>query len=85
MIDTAVKSMVDFSMDSRFVPVKGQQLFSQIHVFLKPGELLGEPSEGGFYARAWHMARADSFDPAENDPTSNDFESEPDTAELTPS
>ena len=40
------------------------KLFSQLHVFLKPGELLGEPIEGEFYARMWKMARADSFEPA---------------------
>ncbi|HEY8331291.1 MAG TPA: FMN-binding glutamate synthase family protein [Pseudomonas sp.] len=40
------------------------KLFSQLHVFLKPGELLGEPIEGEFYARMWQMARADSFEPA---------------------
>ncbi|WKE64281.1 FMN-binding glutamate synthase family protein [Gallaecimonas kandeliae] len=40
------------------------RLFSQIHVFLKPGELLQERIEGDFYARVWHMARSDSFEPA---------------------
>ncbi|MED5524252.1 FMN-binding glutamate synthase family protein [Gallaecimonas pentaromativorans] len=38
------------------------RLFSQIHVFLKPGELLDESFEGEFYSRMWKMARADSFD-----------------------
>ena len=40
------------------------KLFSQLHVFLKPGELLGERIAGEFYARMWKMARADSFAPA---------------------
>ncbi|WP_115718163.1 FMN-binding glutamate synthase family protein [Gallaecimonas mangrovi] len=38
------------------------RLFSQIHVFLKPGELLDETFEGEFYSRMWKLARADSFD-----------------------
>lgn len=38
------------------------RLFSQLHYFLKPGELLSERIEGEFYARIWNMARADSFD-----------------------
>ncbi|WP_444884890.1 FMN-binding glutamate synthase family protein [Microbulbifer sp. PSTR4-B] len=58
------------------------QLFSQIHVYLKPGELLRAHDEGGFYARAWRMARADSFDPTENGPAGIDSESEAGTAEL---
>ncbi|MBS7661399.1 FMN-binding glutamate synthase family protein [Pseudomonas lalucatii] len=37
------------------------KLFAQQHVFLKPGELLGEAIEGEFYARMWQLARADSF------------------------
>ena len=40
------------------------RLFSQQHVFLKPGELLSGDIEGEFYARMWKMARADSFDAA---------------------
>ncbi len=40
------------------------KLLAQQHVFLKPGELLGGPIEGEFYARMWQMARADSFAPA---------------------
>jgi len=39
-------------------------LFSQKHVYLKPGELLGGQIEGEFYARMWRMAQADSFAPA---------------------
>ncbi|MDH5858235.1 FMN-binding glutamate synthase family protein [Lampropedia aestuarii] len=38
-------------------------LFSQLHVFLKPGELLSGEIEGEFYSRMWAMARADSFEP----------------------
>lgn len=38
------------------------RLFSQLHYFLKPGELLSEQIEGEFYGRLWKMARADSFD-----------------------
>jgi hypothetical protein len=40
------------------------KLFAQQHVFLAPGELLGDQIEGEFYERMWRMARADSFDPA---------------------
>ena len=40
------------------------QLFSQLHTFLQPGELLGGTTPHHFYAEAWHLARADSFDPA---------------------
>lgn len=39
------------------------KLYSQLHVFLKPGELLGGEIEGEFYRRMWNMARADSFEP----------------------
>lgn len=39
------------------------KLFSQMHVFLKPGELLGGEINGEFYSRMWQMARADSFEP----------------------
>lgn len=40
------------------------RLFSQLHYFLKPGELLSGKIEGEFYERMWNMARADSFDAA---------------------
>ncbi len=40
------------------------KLYSQLHVFLKPGELLSGHIEGEFYRRMWAMAQADSFDPA---------------------
>ena len=41
------------------------KLFSQLHVFLKPGELLTGEVNGEFYSRMWQMARADSFEPNE--------------------
>ncbi len=41
------------------------KLFSQLHVFLKPGELLSGKISGEFYERMWKMARADSFAPSE--------------------
>ena len=41
------------------------KLYSQLHVFLKPGELLREEVSGEFYRRMWAMARADSFDAAQ--------------------
>ncbi|MGC8116510.1 FMN-binding glutamate synthase family protein [Metapseudomonas otitidis] len=42
------------------------RLFSQLHVFLKPGDLLRDDLEADFYARMWAMARADSFEAACN-------------------
>jgi len=44
------------------------KLFSQEHVFLKPGALLSGQVSGEFYERMWKMARADSFDPAPPEP-----------------
>ena len=38
-------------------------LFSDLHTFLKPGELLSGSIESEFYARMWRMARSDSFAP----------------------
>lgn len=38
------------------------RLFSQLHIFLEDGELLGTDSERDFYAAAWRLARAESFD-----------------------
>ena len=38
-------------------------LFSDLHQFLKPGELLSGSIESEFYARMWRMARSDSFAP----------------------
>ena len=35
--------------------------FSQLHVFLKPGELLGDACENGFFAENWKRASADTF------------------------
>lgn len=40
------------------------RLFSQLHVFLKPGDLLRDDLEADFYAHMWAMARADSFEAA---------------------
>jgi hypothetical protein len=40
------------------------KLYSQLHVFLKPGELLDGRIDGEFYRRMWAMARADSFEPS---------------------
>ena len=40
------------------------RLFSHLHYFLKPGELLSGNIEGEFYERIWRMARSDSFDAA---------------------
>jgi glutamate synthase domain-containing protein 2 len=40
------------------------KLYSQLHVFLKPGELLSGEVSGEFYARMWQMAQASSFAPA---------------------
>lgn len=39
------------------------KLFSQIHYFAKPRELLDGASASEFYRVSWDMARADSFDP----------------------
>ncbi len=39
------------------------RLFSDLHQFLKPGELLSGSIESDFYARMWRMARSDSFAP----------------------
>ena len=43
------------------------RLFSQVHLFLKPGELLSGSIDSEFYARMWRMARSDSFDPEMGD------------------
>ena len=42
-------------------------LFSDLHTFLKPGELLSGSIESEFYARMWRMARSDSFAPESGD------------------
>lgn len=44
------------------------RLFSQLHVFLEPGELLREQSTGEFYPRMWRMAQARSFEPLPTPP-----------------
>ena len=38
------------------------RLFSDLHVFLQPGELLTGLCEHAFYRRNWDLARAESFD-----------------------
>jgi glutamate synthase domain-containing protein 2 len=40
------------------------KLYSQLHVFLKPGELLSGEVSGEFYSRMWSLAQAQSFAPA---------------------
>lgn len=42
------------------------RLFSQLHVFLQPGALLGDRHTDDFYGRMWRLARADSFELAQN-------------------
>ena len=44
------------------------RLFSQIHVFLAPGELLQDSISAEFYARMWRMAHPDSFAPLAVEP-----------------
>lgn len=41
------------------------KLYSQMHVFLKAGELLSGHIDGEFYRRMWNMAQAESFSPTE--------------------
>ncbi|HYW16460.1 MAG TPA: FMN-binding glutamate synthase family protein [Allosphingosinicella sp.] len=38
------------------------RLFSQLHVFLEPGELLEGKCERDFYCQSWELGRPDSFD-----------------------
>ena len=38
------------------------RLFSQLHVFLEPGELIEGRRKRSFYSHAWDLARPDSFD-----------------------
>ncbi len=38
------------------------RLLSQLHAFLKPGELLAPTAEPGFYQASWARAQAESFD-----------------------
>lgn len=37
------------------------RMFSQLHIFLEEGELLGDSHNRDFYSAAWRLARADSF------------------------
>ncbi|OLO13070.1 FMN-binding glutamate synthase family protein [Chromohalobacter japonicus] len=39
------------------------KLFSHLHPFLEPGELLRDPGQRPFYGRIWRMAQAQSFAP----------------------
>ncbi|MCX5495311.1 FMN-binding glutamate synthase family protein [Kaistia dalseonensis] len=39
------------------------RLFSDLHRFLKPGELLTESNDAPFYTASWRTAQAESFDP----------------------
>jgi hypothetical protein len=43
------------------------KLFSQLHPFLKPRELLEPNSPNEFYDMSWAMARVDSFDAVKAD------------------
>lgn len=38
------------------------RFFSEMHYFLKPGELLSGSTEGAFYQKMWRLAQVDSFD-----------------------
>jgi hypothetical protein len=38
------------------------RLFSQLHVFLEPGELIEGKRKRTFYSHAWDLARPDSFE-----------------------
>jgi glutamate synthase domain-containing protein 2 len=38
------------------------RMFSQLHIYLEPGELLGDAHDRDFYSAAWRAARADSFE-----------------------
>ena len=38
------------------------RMFSQLHIFLEPGELLVEAHNRDFYSAAWRSARSDSFE-----------------------
>ncbi|KAF1054444.1 MAG: Glutamate synthase [NADPH] large chain [Stenotrophomonas maltophilia] len=43
------------------------RLYSHLHYFLKPGELLSGDIEGEFYQRMWRMARSDSFEASDDE------------------
>ena len=57
------------------------KLFSQLHVFLTPGELLTGEVQGEFYSRMWQVARADSFEPHSEDATAKNKLCDADTFE----
>lgn len=38
------------------------RMFSQLHIFLKKGELLSDVHDRDFYSSAWRLARAESFE-----------------------
>jgi hypothetical protein len=38
------------------------RMFSQLHIFLEDGELLGDRHNRDFYSEAWRLARAGSFE-----------------------
>jgi len=40
------------------------RMFSQLHIFLRDGELLTDAHDRDFYSNAWRLARADSFEVA---------------------
>jgi glutamate synthase domain-containing protein 2 len=41
------------------------KLFSELHYYCRPGELLEETAGSRFYLKMWRLARADTFAPAE--------------------
>lgn len=41
------------------------KLYSQLHVFLKPGDLLNGGVSGEFYSRMWKAAQSHTFEPAD--------------------
>lgn len=45
----------------RRMAVNEIKLYSQLYIYLQPGELLDGRGAGKFYARMWQIARADSF------------------------
>lgn len=56
----------------RRISDKEIRLFSQLHYFVKPGELLSGQIEGEFYERMWNNSSAESFDIAPSSPGSAD-------------
>lgn len=47
---------------SRRVSPTEIRLFSQLHSFLSPGDLLADGGADAFYSASWHLARMDSFE-----------------------